>query len=127
MTIADKATENEVWGPQRSRTVTWHEPGPGVARGLAIAGIDYLKAHASRAAPAESVRLRRRNPDHWAKTLKPCLVCGRQVALASWGKYCSSACSSKAAYARRKKTAILTLAEGRIEYTVASNAALAVA
>ena len=44
MTIADKATENEVWGPQRSRTVTWHEPGPGVARGLTMAGIDYLKA-----------------------------------------------------------------------------------
>ena len=44
MTIADKDTENEVWGPQRSRTVTWHEPGPRVARGLTMAGIDYLKA-----------------------------------------------------------------------------------
>ena len=44
MTIADKDTENDVWGPQRSRTVTWHEPGPGVARGLTMAGIDYLKA-----------------------------------------------------------------------------------
>jgi uncharacterized protein (TIGR00369 family) len=44
MTIADRGTENEVWGPQRSRTVTWHEPGPGVARGLTMAGIDYLKA-----------------------------------------------------------------------------------
>ena len=44
MTIAEKDTETEVWGPQRSRTVTWHEPGPGVARGLTMAGIDYLKA-----------------------------------------------------------------------------------
>ena len=44
MTIADGGTENELWGPQRSRTVTWHEPGPGVARGLTMAGIDYLKA-----------------------------------------------------------------------------------
>ena len=44
MTIADKDMENEVWRPQRSRTVTWHEPGPGVARGLTMAGIDYLKA-----------------------------------------------------------------------------------
>ena len=44
MTIAEKDAETEVWGPQRSRTVTWHEPGPGVARGLTMAGIDYLKA-----------------------------------------------------------------------------------
>ena len=44
MTIAEKDTETEVWGPQRSRTVTWHEPGPGIARGLTMAGIDYLKA-----------------------------------------------------------------------------------
>jgi uncharacterized protein (TIGR00369 family) len=44
MTIADKDTESDLWGPQRSRTVSWHEPGPGVARGLAMAGIDYLKA-----------------------------------------------------------------------------------
>lgn len=89
---------------------------------LLAAGIDYLKANASRAAPAEAVRPRRRNPDHWAKTLKPCLVCGREVALASWGKYCSSACSSKAAYARRKKIAILTLGEGRAQYMLAPNA-----
>jgi len=44
MTIADKDAETELWGPQRSRTVRWHESGPGVARGLAMAGIDYLKA-----------------------------------------------------------------------------------
>jgi uncharacterized protein (TIGR00369 family) len=44
MTVGDKDTENELWGSRRSRTVTWHEPGPGVARGLAMAGIDYLKA-----------------------------------------------------------------------------------
>ena len=35
---------NEDWGPQRSRTVIWHEPGPGTAKGLAMAGIDYLQA-----------------------------------------------------------------------------------
>jgi uncharacterized protein (TIGR00369 family) len=44
MTVGDKDTETELWGSRRSRTVTWHEPGPGVARGLAMAGIDYLKA-----------------------------------------------------------------------------------
>jgi len=32
------------WGPQRSRTVTWHEPGPSTAKGLTMAGIDYLRA-----------------------------------------------------------------------------------
>jgi acyl-coenzyme A thioesterase PaaI-like protein len=43
MTIVNSDTDKEVWGAQRSRTVTWHEPGPGTARGLAMAGIDYLK------------------------------------------------------------------------------------
>lgn len=32
------------WGPVRTRTVTWHEPGPGTAAGLAMAGLDYLHA-----------------------------------------------------------------------------------
>jgi len=32
------------WGPQRSRTVTWHSPGPTTAKGLAMAGVDYLRA-----------------------------------------------------------------------------------
>lgn len=44
MTTVNNASENEFWGPQRSRTVTWHEPGPGTQRGLSMAGIDYLKA-----------------------------------------------------------------------------------
>jgi len=34
------------WGPQRSKTVTWHEPGPSTAKGLTMAGIDYLRAMA---------------------------------------------------------------------------------
>lgn len=37
----------EGWGPQRSRTVTWHEPGPGTAKGLTMAGVDYLRAMAN--------------------------------------------------------------------------------
>ncbi|KUI19365.1 aromatic compound degradation protein PaaI [Mycobacterium sp. GA-1285] len=41
------------WGPQRSRTVTWHSPGPSTAKGLTMAGIDYLRAIADgRLAPA---------------------------------------------------------------------------
>lgn len=32
------------WGQQRSRTVTWHEPGPATAKGMTMAGIDYLRA-----------------------------------------------------------------------------------
>jgi uncharacterized protein (TIGR00369 family) len=44
MTIVNSGTEDDLWGPQRSRTVAWHEPGPGTAPGPAMAGIDYLKA-----------------------------------------------------------------------------------
>jgi hypothetical protein len=47
MTTASKDTAdtgNADWGPQRSRTVVWQDPGPGVARDLTMAGIDYLKA-----------------------------------------------------------------------------------
>src|ERR1700737_1513824 len=32
------------WGPQRSKTVTWHSPGPSAAKGLAMSGVDYLRA-----------------------------------------------------------------------------------
>jgi uncharacterized protein (TIGR00369 family) len=32
------------WGPQRSKTVTWHSPGPSTAKGLSMSGIDYLRA-----------------------------------------------------------------------------------
>ena len=32
------------WGPQRSKTITWHEPGPSTAKGLTMAGLDYLQA-----------------------------------------------------------------------------------
>ncbi|MGK2883019.1 MAG: hypothetical protein ACSLE6_20285 [Mycobacterium sp.] len=31
-------------GAARTRTVTWHDPGPGGAAALALAGIDYLNA-----------------------------------------------------------------------------------
>ena len=32
------------WGPQRSKTITWHDPAPSTAKGLAMAGVDYLRA-----------------------------------------------------------------------------------
>jgi hypothetical protein len=32
------------WGPERSKTVTWHSPGPSTAKGLAMSGVDYLRA-----------------------------------------------------------------------------------
>jgi uncharacterized protein (TIGR00369 family) len=44
MTTVNDDTDKDLWGPPRSRTVTWHDPGPGTARGLAMAGIDYLRA-----------------------------------------------------------------------------------
>jgi uncharacterized protein (TIGR00369 family) len=41
------ASTREDWGRQRSRTVTWHEPGPSTAKGLSMPGIDYLRAMAA--------------------------------------------------------------------------------
>ena len=32
------------WGPERSKTVTWHSPGPSTAKGLTMSGVDYLHA-----------------------------------------------------------------------------------
>jgi uncharacterized protein (TIGR00369 family) len=32
------------WGPEQSRTVTWHDPSKPAATGLAMDGIDYLRA-----------------------------------------------------------------------------------
>jgi len=43
--LADNDARTD-WGPQRSKTVTWHEPGPSTARGLTMAGLDYLRAMA---------------------------------------------------------------------------------
>jgi uncharacterized protein (TIGR00369 family) len=39
-------TPEDSWGEQRSKVVTWHDPAPTTARGLAMAGIDYLRAMA---------------------------------------------------------------------------------
>jgi uncharacterized protein (TIGR00369 family) len=39
-----KAADRNHWGEERSRTVTWHDPGPGTAKGLTMAGVDYLQA-----------------------------------------------------------------------------------
>ena len=41
-----EATDRDDWGTARSRTVTWHEPGPSTAKGLTMAGVDYLRAMA---------------------------------------------------------------------------------
>ena len=41
------ASTREDWGRQRSRTVTWREPGPSTAKGLSMPGIDYLRAMAA--------------------------------------------------------------------------------
>ncbi len=45
MTLELTKPENDAdWGPQRSKTVTWHSPGPSTAKGLTMSGIDYLRA-----------------------------------------------------------------------------------
>ncbi|TMG36319.1 MAG: hypothetical protein E6H92_10035 [Chloroflexi bacterium] len=83
---------------------------------LLRSAIDYLNANTIMPAVHRDVLIRKRNPDHWAKSLKPCIICARQVELTSWGKYCSTACKAKARYARQKKISSLTLAEGTIPY-----------
>jgi uncharacterized protein (TIGR00369 family) len=35
---------HDEWGEQRSKVVTWHDPGPTTAKGLSMAGIDYFRA-----------------------------------------------------------------------------------
>lgn len=44
MTAELTDTDRDSWGPQRSKTVSWYEPGPSTAKGLAMSGVDYLKA-----------------------------------------------------------------------------------
>ena len=54
MTTANKdgaAAGKADWGRQQSRTVSWHDPAPTVARGLSMPGIDYLKAMIARELP----------------------------------------------------------------------------
>jgi hypothetical protein len=43
MTTQRSKTVGEDWGASRSREVTWHDPGPSTARGLTMAGLDYLR------------------------------------------------------------------------------------
>jgi hypothetical protein len=46
MTAQRSDTVAEDGGATCSRVLTWHEPGPGTAQGLAMAGMDYLRAMA---------------------------------------------------------------------------------
>jgi uncharacterized protein (TIGR00369 family) len=39
-------TPEDSWGERRSKVVSWHDPAPTTARGLAMSGIDYLRAMA---------------------------------------------------------------------------------
>jgi uncharacterized protein (TIGR00369 family) len=44
-------TFEDSWGERRSKVVEWHDPAPTTARGLAMAGIDYLRAMADGVLP----------------------------------------------------------------------------
>ena len=39
-----RTADRNGWGPEGARTVTWHDPGPSTAKGLTMAGVDYLRA-----------------------------------------------------------------------------------
>jgi uncharacterized protein (TIGR00369 family) len=42
---ADRAQDpRDSWGEPRSKVVSWHDPAPTTATGLAMAGIDYMRA-----------------------------------------------------------------------------------
>jgi uncharacterized protein (TIGR00369 family) len=43
------------WGPERSRVVTWHDPGPAARAGLAMPGLDYLLAMIAGQIPAPPI------------------------------------------------------------------------
>ena len=44
MTADLTETSRDGWGPQHSKTVTWYEPGPSTVKGLAMPGVDYMRA-----------------------------------------------------------------------------------
>lgn len=43
--------DDQGWGEKRSKVVSWHDPAPTTATGLAMAGIDYLRAMVDGALP----------------------------------------------------------------------------
>lgn len=52
MNVESTGTDSENdWGPRRSRTVTWYDPGPIAARVRQLAGIDVYKAAIDGAIP----------------------------------------------------------------------------
>jgi uncharacterized protein (TIGR00369 family) len=44
MTAELTDTDRDGWGPQRSKSISWYDPGPSTAKGLAMPGVDYLRA-----------------------------------------------------------------------------------
>ncbi|MGD9958943.1 PaaI family thioesterase [Nocardioides sp.] len=44
MTTSQTSTFASHWGEERSKVVTWHDPGPSTRAGLSLSGLDYLTA-----------------------------------------------------------------------------------
>jgi uncharacterized protein (TIGR00369 family) len=44
MTAELTDTSRDGWGPQRSKSISWYDPGPSTAKGLSMPGVDYLRA-----------------------------------------------------------------------------------
>ena len=44
LTTSKTDLDGAEWGPERSRTVTWHDPSKPAQAGLQMAGIDYIQA-----------------------------------------------------------------------------------
>ncbi|WP_026909465.1 PaaI family thioesterase [Patulibacter minatonensis] len=43
------------WGPERSKTITWHDPGPTAAVGLQLSGLAYLRAMGDGGLPSSPI------------------------------------------------------------------------
>jgi uncharacterized protein (TIGR00369 family) len=48
-------TRPDGWGPEISRTVTWHDPGPTVSAGLRMSGLEYVTAMMEGRLPASPI------------------------------------------------------------------------
>jgi uncharacterized protein (TIGR00369 family) len=51
MTAELTDTSRDGWGPQRSKSISWYDPGPSTAKGLSMPGVEYLKAMVAGALP----------------------------------------------------------------------------